>query len=250
MSEKSVPVIYVDQLNGDDLYNNGSQEAPFKSLQSAVDAVPDFESVDIHILGDYVLTSNVSISVKANVTLILHGTLSTTEYNTEYSPSIRYPNYTGIYHIMVANAKVHIIVDSDNNGKIVVPAKSSSKPVAPDQSTMFTGSEFFRFTDIKFDLRVKQDDYNPIIVNSGFGLVSIDRYLEKKVKLNIKIIGPHPGRNRNIIVDSNSTLVSFKNAAGKFSYNYRGGLTNELNVPIPVSKCVDGDIMKAVMEFV
>ena len=237
-----VSTIYVDQLNGDDFYNNGSQKSPFKSLQKAVDTVPDFESADIHILGDYTLKSNVNIFRKTKVTLILHGTLTTIEYDIKNSPSVQYPDYTGIYYIMVANSKLHVIIDSDNNGKIVVPPELSWRLAAPDQSTMFCGSEYFDFTDITFDLRVKQDDYNPIIVNSGFGLVSIDSYYNKNVKLNVKIIGSYPGKNRNIIVDSRSFLVSFDNTNnGGFYYDYPGGILTQNNLSFSAGCCVVGD---------
>ena len=234
MTKTTVLTIYVDQTNGNDS-NNGNHGSPFKTLQKAIDTVPIDGNADIHILGDYALTSNVIISSKTNVTLILHGTLTTTEYT---PPT--HVNHTGIYTINVVNSSVHVVIDSDNNGKIVVPTKSSSNPVAQHRYAIFNGSSHSNFTDIKFDLRVKQDDYNPIVINSGFGLVSIIEWNSDKTKLNVKVTGHYSGKNRNIIVDSNSTLVSFENAIGNFYYDYAGGLTNETNTSISVSKCIDG----------
>ena len=234
MPEIKIFTIYVDQTNGNDT-NNGTKSAPFKSLQKAIDVVPLHGRGDIHILGDYTLSSNVQIIEKKKITLFLHGTLTTTEY----SPR---DNYTGIYSIEIMSSEVHVIIDSDNNGKIIVPPKSSTNDVDPTRYTMFRGTKWSNFTDIKFDLKVKQNDYNPIVINSGFGLVSIGEWSDEPY-LTVKLVGYYigVGKNRNIIVDSNSTLVSFENAIGKFYYNYPGGLTDETNTPIQVSSCIEGN---------
>ena len=229
---------YVDQINGDDS-NNGSHVAPFRTLQKAIDNIPTGGVGNIHVVGDYVLTSDVDISSKIRVSLLLYGTLTTTEY----SPLA---NYTGIYTIAVTNSSVHVYIDSSANGKIVVPPKLSTDKVAPYCHAIFTESIYSNFADIKFDLRIQKDNYNPIIVNSGFSLVSIDEWSSDKTKLNVEITGRYGGKNRNIIVDSNSTLVSFNNATGSLYYAYNGGLTNETNDPIRVSSCVDGKYKRKV----
>ena len=228
---------YVDQTNGNDS-NNGTQESPFKSLQSAIDNIPVGGAGTIHILGDYVLTSNINIVSKIRIYLILHGTLTTTEY----SPRT---NYTGIYCINVTNSSLYVYITSSDNGKIVVPAKSSTNIVAQPHYAIFNGSTYSNFADIKLFLPIEQDNYNPIIVNSGFGLVSIDGWSHHRTYLNVEIAGHSSGTNRNIIVDSNSTLVSFNNATGNFYYNYSGGLTDETNTSIPVSNCVTGIVKDA-----
>ena len=233
MSKTAVLTIYVDQVKGNDS-NNGTKSAPFKSLQKAIDIIPEFVNADIHILGDYILRSNVSIFRKTNVTLILHGTLTTTEY----TPPL-FTDHTGIYAINVVNSSVHVVIDSDINGKIVVPPKLSPKKVGPHHYSIFNAVNFSKFAVFKFDLNVKQNDYNPIIVNSGFGLVSVGKGFSGRTYLNVEIIGRYPGKNRSIIVNSNSTLVSFNNATGNFHYNYTGGLINETNTPIPVSSCIN-----------
>ena len=240
MSKTKVSILYVDQTNGNDT-NNGTKSAPFKSLQKAIDTMPTRGIGDIFILGDYVLTSDVNVSSK-KISLILHGTLT----STEYSPRA---NYTGIYSIKVMNSVVYIDINSDNNGKIVVPAKSSLNEVDSQHYSIFNVVNHSNFADINFGLSVKQDDYNPIVINSGFGLVSVGEQESdnpfNNPLLNVEIIGHYPGKNRNIIVNSNSTLVSFKNTIAKdyygtFYYDYDGGLTNEINTPIEVSSCVVG----------
>ena len=234
-------IFYVDQINGDDS-NDGSNVSPFKTLQKAIDDIPTGGLADIHIVGDYVLTSNISIDRKTRVSLILYGTLTTTEY----SPRT---NYTGIYSINVIDSKVCVDINSYNNAKIVVPAKTSTNDVDPGHYGIFNVTCDSNFANIKLFLVTAEDDYNPIIVNSGFGLVSVDECKSNEPKLNVKIVGYYSGTNRNIIVNSNSTLVSFKNGTGTFHYKYSGGLTNETNDPIPVSNCVDGIVKSSTKEF-
>ena len=234
MPEIKIFTIYVDQTNGNDS-NRGTQKSPFKSLQKAINTVPRYGYGDIHIVGDYTLSSNVKIESKKKITLILHGTLTTTEYSRD--------NYTGIYSIDIVDSLVHVIIDTNNNGKIVVPAKSSVNNVDPTHYTMFRGTKQSNFIDIKFDLRSRHDNYNPIVINSGFGLVSAGEWSSDKPNLNVKLVGYYIGKpnNRNIIVDSNSTLVSFENTKGKFYYGYDAGLTDETNTAISVSNCIKGD---------
>ena len=229
---------YVDQANGNDA-NSGRWNSPFKSLQTAIDNIPVGGAGTIHIIGDYVLTSIIYISAK-KVTLYLHGTLTTREH----SPPT-HTNYTGIYYIRIMNSSVYIDINSNNNGKIVVPAKSSTKPVTPNRHAIFNGTAYNNFANIKFNIRTYQDDYNPIIVNSGFNLVSIARWSSHATKLNVEISGHYSGTNRNIIVNSNSRLVHFKNTTGSFYYVYDGGLTDETNTSIPVSNCVAGIVKDA-----
>lgn len=53
---------YVDQVAGSDKTGSGTEAAPFKTIQAAIDATPSIGSVDVVLLSDYVLDTHVKLN--------------------------------------------------------------------------------------------------------------------------------------------------------------------------------------------
>jgi len=119
-----------------------------------------------------------------------------------------------------------ICLESNENGKILINENSSDKPIAPPYSGAYRIDEAARIGSIYFRLRIREDNYNPIIIKDG-NLVSISEWsVNRPGFLSVAIAGHYSGNNRSIKVGENAYLVNFQNSPGSLYYYYRGGLTD------------------------
>ena len=122
---------YVDQINGDDV-NDGSSGSPFRTLQKAIDSVPDSGSAHIYLKNDYTLeyTERVFIGYNKEIHLVISPYILTTSYGT--SPSNSNYSRKGYFTITNAFLEVHI-----GNGQIIVPENNTGKTIDPPSYGFF-----------------------------------------------------------------------------------------------------------------
>jgi len=228
---------YVDAVNGDD-NNDGSPNAPFKTLKKACDSVPVGGSGEITILGDYTLQQDIDIKYK-HIFLTLTGTLTFPWFAIDNT-------YAGIHGITLYNSSIHFYIDSDNNGKVVVLDNNTGKTtINPDYGSALRVDEAAEYGYITFRLWSKQDNYNPMIVRDG-ALVAIRQWsINRPSLLGVSISGHYAGTNRSIQVDSGAYLVDFENTPGSFYYSYEGGLTDLSGNSINIGSVVAGIVKDA-----
>jgi len=216
-------IVYVNQQEGSDTTGDGSQNAPFKTIQKAISSVPVGGLVGIHVLGDYECELNIEIHGK-HVVLVLHGTLIHRWKKWTNAQGKTYDALAGfsIYRY----GSLEVVAMSDKGGKIVVDSGSPTN-VTP----LFDGAYRVRadasYGVFYFSIWARQDNYNPIVVKSG-QLVSISQWSFLKPPLiAVSIAGHYNGTNRSIRVYSGAHLINLRNTNGHIYLHYAGGWQDE-----------------------
>jgi len=163
---------YVDQVNGDDS-NDGSESAPFKTIQKAINSVPVGGRVDVYIIGNYTLNEHVGISNKVVVIHVSDDSfLKTTwyqigSYNSLYG--FRLQGLSAIEFWMKSGAK--IILD-DEGFDTSLPQSSYCYLIQKNSSVL----GFVRVTNVgggtKPVIELSGSDSSPAFMSHGSGHTS------------------------------------------------------------------------------
>jgi hypothetical protein len=116
------PTFYVDAVNGDD-NNDGSQNAPFKTLQKAFDSIPFGGRGVIVLLSDIVLNENVRTGENKFIVLDLNDHKISTSVYIDHS---QYAIYSVIIH---SGTVLHILLR--NYGVLETPDIPTDIPISP-----------------------------------------------------------------------------------------------------------------------
>ena len=230
--------VYVDQVNGNDA-NDGSQAAPFKTIQKAIDSAPTGGSVVVRIVGDYVVESNIT-ALKKRVLLVPEGTMT-------FGWRVYGTNYSALAGFTLHDSLVAVIITSPNNGKLIIEPNTTGLPAAPVYASAFRTDQSSNFGHLYFYLRVGVDNYNPIVVNSGalFGISQWSR--NRPTFLGVNLSGEYAGTNRSIIVDTanGARLGTFLNCPGSLFYNYPHSIVDTAGTALTLANVVGGIVRDA-----
>jgi len=222
---------YVDQQNGSD-DNDGSQNAPFFSIQKAIDSAPVGGFCKIHIIGDYDFKTNCYICRKS-VQFVLYGTLKIHFYSSgtiARQASLR-----------LTDASCIFFIDSYNNGKLVLLPNSTGKPVINDTGFIKQESWSTSYLFTRFQILTHTSNYHPIIINEG-NLVSVEPLANYGFYASVSITGHYGQSNTQIQVNSGSYLVNFAGRCGTFYFNYSGGVSDLSGNPVNIADKIAGVI--------
>jgi len=232
---------YVDAVNGDD-NNDGSELAPFKTLQKAIDSVPVGGYEKIIVMGNYELEPNILIGGK-KICLEPHGTLNFPwwVYDDTYvalsGMTLRY------------GSQLIILLDSNYIGKLSVNINTMGiTDVVPffkaairiDSQGDKNSANFIHFL-----LRVREDNYNPIVVNEGTLIAIREWSSDRPSFVGVSISGTGSGTNRSIKINTGAYLVDFQNSPGSLYYSYDGGLTDLNGTSTNIGNVIAGIVRDA-----
>ncbi|WP_028694334.1 hypothetical protein [Pseudomonas cremoricolorata] len=126
---ETVRTWYVDQVNGLDT-NPGTKEAPFKTVNKAINATPNYGMCTIELLSDYVMTDRVSMKCS---TLVLSGGTSGFKVIPKY-----YPIMSGDVATSTAMGGFNLVTYSNSvelrNTTLELPSSAGVSPTPPSMS--------------------------------------------------------------------------------------------------------------------
>jgi len=227
---------YVDAENGDD-NNDGSESAPFKTLQKAIDSVPVGGRGQITVMGDYTLDQVIGVRHKS-IYINLHGTLTPIWYIEQSS------NKAWLYGIRLYDSTIEFYLESKNSGKIVIPPNDTGASIGALRSLCV---EKGALSAVHFRIIVEENDYHPIIVNAG-ALVEI---YQSNAPLQgsfgfLSIGGYYAGTNREVIVDvANDAWLLWSSNTSLLhplvvNFTYEGGLIDASGNPLGLGDVIGG----------
>jgi hypothetical protein len=122
------------------------------------------------------------------------------------------------------NSGLDFFIDTNlGNGQIIENENTTGLPLPSCRlASSYHGTNY-----IGFRLRIRVDNYHPIIVNES-GLATLYTWSNDRTLTNITISGHYPGTNRNIIVNKNNHayLVDVSSGPAAVYINYSGGITD------------------------
>jgi len=159
--------VYVDVENGSDKTGDGTQSAPFKTLQKAIDSVPSGGHGYIYLLSNYIIDSDIVIANRM-IDFYLQG------WKIIFNPTIRgsgNEKYKGVYKIFLYNSYLGIYAESGSVIEI-----SENYPEGWDNAYNHAGSTTL-FTATRSFLRIAfhgkgSRNYN-LKVPNGFSLANV-----------------------------------------------------------------------------
>ena len=227
--------VFVDSVNGDDT-NPGTIDAPFKTVQKAVDSIPTGGRGVINIIGDYYHNTSAIIVYNKDITFILKGTL-TIDYYTRLIGTTTYYEYS---FISANNSSIKFYLNSDYNSKIVINDVPDGVSITP-YSGAFKVSEQVHYGNFFIQLTIKEDNYNPIIVGNNTVLFTISEWSsERPCSFNFSISGNYSGTNRSIVLKQNSKIANLRHTPSNIYINYTGGFVDENGNSVDPANYIDG----------
>jgi len=223
---------YVDAVNGSDS-NLGTSATPFKTIKKAIDSVPVGGYGEIHVVGDYSLSDGLIAIQNKTIRIILEGTLTV---DWVAIGTLAYPT---IFFYIKDGGTLNFYLDSDRSSKIVINPNTTGYSISIVHKALVILNSGLASTQFMIFTRV--DNYNPIIISSGF-LVSTDTAsLITATPPCIDISGHYFGINRKIIVDTanGAGLVYLKDVSW-FRYSYQGGLADASGNALTIKDVIGG----------
>lgn len=215
---------YVDQVNGSDTTGDGSQVSPFQTIDKAISSVPSGGSVEINVLGDYIVDSDINTR-RRNVYLILRGALRFTVRTTTVDSG----TYAYINGFIINDSLLRILIESNYNGKIIIePNNTGITNFTPFGKAAFKTASYGSLSSLKIDIFTRVDNYHPIEIHSGY-LFSFFHWDYLRFRTDISISGHYRGRNRGIVIASTALgLINLPDGApASIHLYYDGGWQNE-----------------------
>ena len=213
---------YVDQVNGDD-GNDGSESAPFKTIQKAIDSVPANGKGFIHILGDYTVELNVSVEGRF-IWIRPYGCLRFSWEVTEVGGS----EYAALHGLTLRRYGSLVIESSSTYGGWILVDENDTgvSAINPFYKGAIRVGEDAVFAGIGIFIRVSVDNFHPIVVKSGRLIAIYGWSLDRPAAIFVGIHGHYSGTNRQIQVNTDSFLLDCQKTPVTFYYNYEGGLAD------------------------
>jgi hypothetical protein len=193
---------YVDAVNGND-NNDGSQNAPFKTLQKAFDSIPFGGRGVIVLLSDIVLNGNVRTGEDKFIVLDLNDhKISTSVYI--------YGSYYAIYSVIIHSGTVlHILLR--NYGVLETPDIPTDKPFSPMRALL---SFDVVCVNAGIAFHISSRSGTPWAeIRDNTRLVSVWHWSECRPSGIFITLHPHYNRILNLY-GSNSYYVDFQGAVG------------------------------------
>ena len=233
---------YVDQLNGDD-NNNGSQNAPFKTLTRAISSIPIGGIGIIYVLGDYNLDlepNHIYIRNK-KIRIILKGTLSVSWHT--ITAGATYAQLRRVF-ILGKGSSIEFWIDSNNNGRIVIADNDTGAPLAGSITGLVQAMGYGRavVAFAGFYIRVSTDNYTPIEIGADAYLMDASVWSKWDGFVVFCLTGHYAGTGREIIARGKFLRLGSITGTAVYKVSYDGGFKDGLGNPVSPVNLITGVI--------
>jgi len=199
--------VYVHQQEGSDTSGDGSQNAPFKSIQKAVNSVPPGGVVTVVLISDYVVDNWITITDRV---CTIRGSSLNPDGSPRISLSLDSSKANARIHVMRGHLLISdLILNADKNSSSA-PHWATLLKTTRGNSTIVIG----RWVDISQRKR-------SVVINLNFPLVNVEEGFANIHLQHVKIEAP------------NSQTLITRYSSGAFIYNHAGVLDVNNNVQFP-----------------